>query len=391
METFPPLLRFLEACSSPVVVTDAQAPDQPIVLVNPAFEAMTGYRRDDIVGRNCRFLQGGDRDQPARGTIAAALAAGRACECELRNYRSDGTMFWNRLYLFPLRNEAGLVTHVAGIQHDVSAEKASYARLKALAAERADLIRQLATERARMARLSHDLIQAQETERKQVAHELHEELAQRLTAFQLVLHRARPCFDAGGAAALWHETESGIAALVSLVRGMSTALRPPCLDDFGLEPTIRQMLARQFRDGPDWVLDYAGLPARLAPLVEITVFRIMQESASNIVRHARARRVVVDIAGDAAGTELELSVRDDGAGFDAAHWREQAGRGARGSLAMIGERVELLGGRFDVRSAPGAGTRILATLPLAPRTPSVPSRQPGRCKAQSLWPSGSRT
>lgn len=370
MEAFPPLLRFLDASSSPVVVTDALAPDQPIVLVNPAFEAMTGYRREEILGRNCRFLQGTDRDQPARGIITAALAAGRPCECELRNYRRDGTLFWNRLYLFPLRNDDGRIAHVVGIQHDISAEKAAYASLEALAAERADLIRQLERERAHMARLSHDLIQAQESERKQVARELHEELAQRLAALQLVLHRARPCFESGGAAALWRETESGIVALVGLARSMSTSLCPPSLDDFGLEPTVRQLLARQFAGGPDWILEYAGLPARLAPLVEITVFRIVQESASNIVRHAHATRAVVEIVGDAAGTALELVVRDDGAGFDAARWRTEMHGDARGGLAVIGERVELLGGRFDVRSSPGAGTCITATLPLAPSTPA---------------------
>lgn len=376
MEALPPLLRFLEASSSPVVVTDALAPDQPIVFANPAFEAMTGYRSEEIVGRNCRFLQGGDRDQPARGTIAAALAAGRACECELRNYRKDGTMFWNRLYLFPLRNDDGRITHVTGIQHDISAEKTSYARLETLAAERADLIRQLEKERAHMARLSRDLIKGQENERKQVARELHEELAQRLAALQLVLHRARPCFDAGDAAALWHEAENGVVALVRLVRGMCASLRPPSLDDFGLEPTLHQMLARTFAGGPDWVFEYAGLPARLAPLVEISVFRIVQEAAANIVRHARATRVVVEINGDAAGVELELIVRDNGIGFDAATWHAQAGRGDRTGLKRIGERVELLGGRFDVKSSAGAGTSITATLPLAPRTPDSSAGPP---------------
>ena len=376
MEAFPPLLRFLEASSSPVVVTDALAPDQPIVLVNPAFETMTGYRREDVLGRNCRVLQGDDRDQPARAVIAGALTAGRPCECELRNYRKDGTPFWNRLYLFPLQNDAGRIAHVVGIQHDVSAEKAAYASLEALAAERADLIRQLERERAHMARLSHDLIQAQEAERRQVARDLHEELAQRLTALQLVLHRARPCFDAGSAPALWREAESGIVALVELARGMSASLRPPSLDDFGLEPTIRQLLKRQFAGGPDWVFEYAGLPARLAPLAEITVFRIVQESASNIVRHARATRAVVEIVGDAADATLEVIVRDDGIGFDAARWRTRThGDAHGGSLAVIGERVELLGGRFDVRSRPGSGTGITATLPLAPRPPD-PSAGP---------------
>jgi PAS domain S-box-containing protein len=365
----PSLYHFLAASSSPVLLTDARAPDQPIVFANPAFEAMTGYPLAAIRGRNCRLLQGADRDQPARATISAALAAGRACDCELRNYRRDGSMFWNRLYLFPLRNGGGQITHFAGIQHDVSTEKASLARVEQLAAERAALIERLERKRSHMARLSHDLINAQEHERKALARELHDEFAQRLTALQLVLHRARPHFEQGGADALWRQAEGELTALVGLMRDVSTALRPPGLDYFGLEPTVRHMLARCFEDGPAWTFDCAGLPARLPPVVEISAYRIVQEAATNIVRHARATRVVVEISGDADATLLELSVRDDGIGFDAAHWREQSARGRRAGLAGIGERVQLLGGQFDVASRPGAGTTIAATLPLAPPPP----------------------
>jgi PAS domain S-box-containing protein len=370
-DALPSLLHFLAASSSPVLLTDALAPDQPIVFVNPAFETMTGYPAADMLGRNCRLLQGEDRDQPARAGIAAAIAAGRPFECELRNYRRDGSMFWNRLYLFPLKNEDGVVTHFAGIQHDVSAEKTSFACVEALAAERAHLIELLERKRQHMARLSHDLINAQEHERKSLARELHDEFAQRLTALQLVLHRARPCFELGGAEALWQQAEGDLTSLVGMMRDVSASLRPPGLDYFGLETTIRHMLARQFGDDVAWTFEYAGLPPRLPSVVEISAYRIVQEAATNIVRHAGAARVVVEIHSDPEGTALELGVRDDGAGFDASRWREQGAQGLRAGLAGIGERVQLLGGQFDVRSRPGAGTTITATLPLAPPAPDA--------------------
>ena len=80
---------------------------QPIVQVNPAFEAITGYTADEAIGKNCRYLQGSDRLQPEIAEIRAALTEGRACSVTLRNYRRDGTMFRNALRLVPLRDDAG--------------------------------------------------------------------------------------------------------------------------------------------------------------------------------------------------------------------------------------------------------------------------------------------
>jgi signal transduction histidine kinase len=158
---------------------------------------------------------------------------------------------------------------------------------------------------------------------------------------------------------------------------MSVSLRPPGLDFFGLEPTIRQLLTRQFQGGPNCIFEYAGLPQRLAPIIEISVYRIVQESVTNIVRHAHARHVVVEINGGADACELELIVRDDGIGFDAASWREHAARAGSAGLAGMGERIQLLGGNFQVDSAPGHGTRITATLPLHP-TENEHERRTGR-------------
>lgn len=235
-----------------------------------------------------------------------------------------------------------------------------------LAVERSRLLVRLDAKRRAMEALSLRLVNAQEDERKNLARELHDELGQRLSALNLLLHRVRPYHEAPEARALWLDAERELSALVGEVRSMSVSLRPPGLDFFGLEPTIQQLLSRQFHGGPDWVFEYAGLPRRLPPILEISVYRLVQESVTNIVRHARAGHVVVEINGGAAGEELELIVRDDGAGFDATHWREQAASALSSGLCGMSERAQLLGGSLQVDSAPGHGTRITAVLPLRP-------------------------
>lgn len=364
IDPFGSLFAFAGASNSSIVVTDAVTDDNPIVFVNPAFERMTGYAVQEIIGTNCRFLQGNDRGQTDRKIIRDAMRDGISCECLLRNYRKSGELFWNKLYMFPVRDDGGSVTHFVGVQHDVTREQALLTELKHIASERAVLIENIETKRRHMAHLSRDLINAQENERKALARELHDELGQRLTALNLLLHRVLPYFKTEEARVLWKQAEHEVESLVGLVRDMSVSLRPPGLDFFGLEPTVKQLLKRQLAGGPDWVFEYAGLPQRLAPSLEISVYRIVQESLTNIVRHARASHVVVEMNGGADGSELEVIVRDDGRGFDAASWREDVARAGCTGLSGMSERIQLLGGAFDVDSRPGRGTRITATLPL---------------------------
>ncbi|CAM4395725.1 PAS domain S-box protein [Deinococcus marmoris] len=106
-----------------VVITDAQQPDLPIIFVNPAFERLSGYLAAEIVGRNCRFLQGQDRDQDIRQEIRDALLQGQSVTTVLRNYRKDGSLFYNELMLSPIRDAAGTVTHFLGFQNDVTARE----------------------------------------------------------------------------------------------------------------------------------------------------------------------------------------------------------------------------------------------------------------------------
>lgn len=121
----------MEACSEGILIGDLCARGHPIVSVNAAFEAITGYSAAEALGKNCRYLQGSDRLQPEIGEIRAALAERRACSVTLRNYRRDGTMFRNALRLLPLADETGEITHFLGLMRDVT-EVAGVDRLTGL-------------------------------------------------------------------------------------------------------------------------------------------------------------------------------------------------------------------------------------------------------------------
>ncbi len=110
----------LNAAPLAIILTDMRQDDAPAVFVNDAFCQMAGYPREEIIGRNCRFLQEGDSDQPGLENIRHAIETGSETTVILRNYRKNGTLFWNELHLAPLRNAEGEVTHFLGIQNDVT-------------------------------------------------------------------------------------------------------------------------------------------------------------------------------------------------------------------------------------------------------------------------------
>jgi len=114
------LARAAEASPDGITLADVREPDQPLIYVNPAFEALSGYAREEILGQNCRVLQADDRDQPAVAELRDAIAERRPAHVLLRNYRRDGRLFWNELHMAPVRNSAGITTHFVGIQQDVT-------------------------------------------------------------------------------------------------------------------------------------------------------------------------------------------------------------------------------------------------------------------------------
>ncbi|WP_138433209.1 sensor histidine kinase [Winogradskyella algicola] len=110
----------LDSANNGIVITDALKPDNPIIYHNAAFEKLTGFTKEEILNKNCRFLQGDDRDQKALAKIRKAIKNGESCLATLRNYKKDGTIFYNDLYITPITNRRGIVTHFIGVQNDVT-------------------------------------------------------------------------------------------------------------------------------------------------------------------------------------------------------------------------------------------------------------------------------
>ncbi len=115
--------RALSVSAEGITISDPSLPDNPLIYVNEGFERLTGYMAAEVIGKNCRFLQGSQTDPRAAEEIHTAMREGRSCVVELLNHRKDGTTFWNRLSITPIRDVDGVVTHYIGVQSDITNRK----------------------------------------------------------------------------------------------------------------------------------------------------------------------------------------------------------------------------------------------------------------------------
>jgi signal transduction histidine kinase len=224
------------------------------------------------------------------------------------------------------------------------------------------LLESVKKSRAQSRALSRRLEEAHESERRHLSRELHDQFGQALTAAKInnaVLRSTAP----PDLAARLNENAAILDGLLQQTRQISLDLRPPLLDDLGLVPALRWYVNQQ--------AERAGLQAKFFadPLVDdvplpirIACFRLAQEAITNVVRHAQARTLTVELR--RAGTSLRLIVRDDGKGFDVGAAKARADRGA--SLGMLGmkDRAALAGGSARITSSPGNGATVEVVLPL---------------------------
>ncbi|WP_168016798.1 sensor domain-containing protein [Halomonas salinarum] len=123
------LERSIAASINGVIITDARQENQPIIFANPAFECLTGYRREEFIGHNCHFLQGPGTDPDTIATLRTAIRGCQKTQVVLRNYRKDGTSFWNGLSVSPVLDEQGQATHFIGVLHDITIQRDNEERL----------------------------------------------------------------------------------------------------------------------------------------------------------------------------------------------------------------------------------------------------------------------
>ncbi|MCO6428862.1 PAS domain-containing protein [Nitrosomonas communis] len=126
------LSKILDSCVNGVTLADPDQEDLPLVYVNKAFETITGYTQEETIGKNCRFLQGTDRDQKERYQLKEAIENKKPIEITLRNYKKNGEMFYNHLVITPLFDSNGNVLYYLGVQYDVTQQRRAEEEIKRL-------------------------------------------------------------------------------------------------------------------------------------------------------------------------------------------------------------------------------------------------------------------
>jgi signal transduction histidine kinase len=229
--------------------------------------------------------------------------------------------------------------------------------------ERKQVEEMLRAGRERLQILSQRLIEAQETERRRVSRELHDEAGQSLTALKISLELMQA--DGLAESEKSHQSLQEAVALTNAtmqrIRLLAQGLRPPELDVVGLDPTLEDY-CHDFAQHTRLLIDYTGteLPA-LPDEVTICFYRVLQEALTNVAKHAHANHVLVALRCNA--NTLSLSVEDDGQGFDAQTAVSVSRQPQSIGLMGMRERLELLGGRLEIKSQPGQGTRLVAYAP----------------------------
>jgi signal transduction histidine kinase len=221
-------------------------------------------------------------------------------------------------------------------------------------------------------RISLRMVNAQEEERRHLSRELHDELGQALTALKINLDLARRALPADASAQISSRLAEASSLAISVLeraRSLSLKFHPAILDDLGLVSALRWEVDRyEQRTGQSVDFEADLSDARLRPELEITIYRVVTEALTNVMRHAQAGHVRVFLR--AGGGQIVAGVEDDGVGFDAANWFDLPSE--RRSLGLIGmrERAGLLGGQLEVVSAPGCGTRGQAVFAVDTGPPS---------------------
>ena len=333
----PDKLRLLEravtASTNSIVISDPNQPDDPIVYVNPAFERTTGYASEEVLGRNCRFLQREDRDQQALRELKAAIYEGRHCTVVLRNYRKDGSLFWNELSIYPVRDEDGRMTNFVGVQNDV-------------------------TERIRAEEILSEIRRA---ERRRIARDLHDIVLQDLSG---ALQSLRLTHLQAKKSEISLDFEEELGALGRASSGLRSAIYD-----------LRREKERPFLESVESLVDLnrqatdereirlvveEGFPVGLPGKESVDVLRVLQEALTNARRHSGAGSVKVRLRTE--NQDMLAEVVDDGRGFDPASVRAGVG------LSAMRERIEDLGGKIEVRSRPGEGTKVAVRVHLGDDT-----------------------
>jgi len=342
-----------------IVITDAKT---VILQVNQAFTKTTGYPAYETVGQTLQILRSVHPDEDFSREVWDTVRRVGSWQGEIWQRHKDGGISPKLLTITTVKGIDDAVTHYVGFYFDLSERKRSEAAMlemnQIIIQSRQQLRTLVATNESRL-----------ENEKRHIAREVHDELGQVLAALRMDLSLAilRHTDQLPELKTELQGMRVQVDRAIQGVRDVATSLRPAVLD-MGLVPSLA-WLCREFARRGNVTCEFKvpDDPVVLEPSRDVVIFRIVQESLTNVARYAHASHVEVNLARQ--GDELSLEVRDNGTGFDL----EAAAR--PGSLGLLGmrERAIALGGKVEVDSLLGQGTVVRVTIPLKPEMEVAPA------------------
>ena len=332
-------LKLLEAAiantTDAVVIAEADQIDgngPRIVFVNDAYTKMTGYNREEIIGKTPRILQGPKTDRNELKRLRYALEHYEHCEIEVLNYKKSGQEFWSSIAISPVLNDKNIPTHWIAIKRDTTR-----IRLQKLEAEKA-------------------IIGAQESEKYYIGRELHDNVAQLLVGSLLSLGMVKDVPEKGNK---WlKQTIERIHEAINEIRKMSHQLAPATFGDRGFKKAIEALLKSINNENKFSIIfnfdEFEEI--KLSDDLKLNLFRILQEQIQNIIKHAAANTIAVSIK--IVDNMVSMRILDNGKGFNPGIRLNGIG------LENIKKRTEMFYGNFSLKSSIGNGCEIVVNIPL---------------------------
>ena len=342
-----PFAAAIRATRMAMIVTDGRQSDNPIIFANNAFLALTGYQRDEVIGRNCRFLQGPDTDPDGVDAIRQAIARGEDIAVDILNYRKDGSTFWNALYLSPVRGEAGEIVYFFGSQLNISEKKR-------VELEHDDIRERL---EAAVAARTADLTQALE-QKTALLHEVDHRVKNNLQLISsLLLLQNRRVTDPAVKASLRGMLER-VSAIATVHRRL---FQSDDVERFDVSAFVRDlvgdMMGSARRDDITVRLDLERIDVAASKAAPLAL--VISELFSNALRHGfppgSGGEIFVGITRNEG--EFRIEIADTGVGVE-----NSASSGGFG-LTIVQLLCQQLKARSETTSAE-PGTRVVVHLPV---------------------------
>ena len=359
------------------------------IFVNEAFCNMLGYTEAELLGKTIWQLTHQDDLEENRRLYDRAMMEGIPFKLEKRLLRKDGSIIWVDVSVSPIIDATGTPQSAVAIEVDITRRKEAEEALHQLNLQLESRVQKRTVElqtanqslrdeiterqraedalyesRKRLQILSQRLVDVQEEERRAIARELHDRVGQSLSALNInlvILDNQISGHVPEQTSARLDDSMQLVAETITLVRDVMSDLRPPVLDDYGLEAALQSHVdAFKSRYGIDVRFEKPDQPLpRLGASIEMTFLRIAQEALSNVARHASAKQATLSLQQEEQS--VRLIVQDNGAGITS--WQDANRPGSHG-LTIMRERAEAFGGDLKVSSAPENGTKVEASIPI---------------------------